>query len=72
MLKVIVPYLRTTEPKLAHCQPCAQRVASHTHKQLVWCSGTRVWLLDSTNIYSKSSWCNGFKFSDKINNNSKI
>jgi len=45
MLKVIAPYSTTTEPKLAR--------ASHAHKQLVWCSGTRVWLLDSTNINSQ-------------------
>jgi len=27
MLKVIVSYITTTETKLAHCQPSAQRVA---------------------------------------------
>jgi len=68
MLKVIAPYSTTTEPKLARCQPRAQRVGNHPHKQLVWCSGTRVRLLGSTCINSQSSWCTGFKFSDKIYN----
>jgi len=71
MLKVIASYSTTTEPKLARCQPRAQSVASHGHKQLAWCSGTRVWLLNSTNINLQSSWCTRFKFSDEIHNNSK-
>jgi len=55
MLKVIAHYSTTTEPKLARCQPRAQRVASHAHKQFVWCSGARVRLHDSTSINSQNS-----------------
>jgi len=61
MLKVIAPYSTITKPKLAHCQPCGQTI--------ILTLRNRVWLLDSTNINSQSSWCTGFKYSDKIHNN---
>jgi len=58
MLKVIVPYSITTEPKLACCQPRAQTIILMVRN--------RVWLLDATNINSQSSWCTGFEFSKFI------
>jgi len=64
MLKIALPYSTTTEPKLARCQPRAQKI--------ILLLVNRVRLLDSTNINTQSSLCTGFKFSDKIHNNSKI
>jgi len=64
MLKAIAPYSTTAEPKLARCQPRTQTIGLML--------GNRVRLLDSTNVNSQSSYCTGFKFSDKIHNKSKI
>jgi len=47
VLKAIVPYSTTTEPKLARYQPRAQTI--------ILMLGNRVRLLDSSNINSQSS-----------------